>query len=40
MAFGPGQRNLVGHSPWGHKRVRHNLAAKPTITTKHDINKC
>ncbi|KAI4549293.1 hypothetical protein MG293_001623 [Ovis ammon polii] len=21
-----GQRNLVGYSPWGHKRVRHNLA--------------
>ena len=21
-----GQRNLVGYSPWGHKRVRHDLA--------------
>ena len=21
-----GQRNLVGYSPWGHRRVRHNLA--------------
>ena len=21
-----GQRNLAGYSPWGHKRVRHNLA--------------
>ena len=23
-----GQRNLVGYSPWGHKRVRHTLATK------------
>ena len=23
-----GQRSLVGYSPWGHKRVRHDLAAK------------
>ena len=23
-----GQRNLVVHSPWGHKRFRHNLATK------------
>ena len=23
-----GQRSLVGHSPWGCKRVRHNLATK------------
>ena len=23
-----GQRSLVGYSPWGHKRVRHNLAIK------------
>ena len=22
------QRSLVGHSPWGHKRVGHNLATK------------
>ena len=24
-----GQRGLAGHSPWGHKRVRHDLATKP-----------
>ena len=23
-----GQRNLVGYSPWGHKRIRHDLATK------------
>ena len=23
-----GQRNLAGYSPWGHKRVGHNLATK------------
>ena len=23
-----GQRSLEGHSPWGHKRVEHNLAIK------------
>ena len=23
-----GQRSLVGYSPWGHKRVRHDLAIK------------
>ena len=23
-----GQRSLVDYSPWGHKRVRHNLAIK------------
>ena len=23
-----GQRSPVGYSPWGHKRVRHNLAIK------------
>ena len=23
-----GQRNLVGYSPWGHKRVRYNLVTK------------
>ena len=23
-----GQRNLAGYSPWGHKRVRHQLATK------------
>ena len=24
-----GQRSLVGYNPWGHKRVRHDLATKP-----------
>ena len=24
-----GQRNLVGYSPWSHKRIRHDLATKP-----------
>ena len=28
-----GQRSLVGYSPSGHKRVRHNLLTKTTITT-------
>ena len=23
-----GQKRLVGYSPWGHKRVGHNLATK------------
>ena len=23
-----GQRSLVGYSPWGHKRARHNLATQ------------
>ena len=26
----PGQRSLVGYSPWGCKRVRHDLATKTT----------
>ena len=25
---GDGQRRLAGCSPWGHKRARHDLAAK------------
>ena len=24
----PGQRSLVGYSPWGHKRVIHDLVTK------------
>ena len=24
-----GQGSLAGYSPWGHKRVRHDLASKP-----------
>ena len=27
------QRNLVGYSPWGHKRVRHNRAAEQQAKT-------
>ena len=30
------QRSLVGFSPWGHKRVRHNLATKQQ--QKHDFS--
>ena len=26
-----GQRSLVGYSPWGCKRVGHNLATKPQL---------
>ena len=26
-----GQRGLAGHSPWGHKRVRHDLATKQQL---------
>ena len=26
-----GQRNLVGYSPWGRKRVIHDLATKPSL---------
>ena len=26
-----GQRSLAGYSPWGHKRVRHELATNPTL---------
>jgi len=29
-----GQRRLAGCSPWGHKRVRHNLATKTAVTTR------
>ena len=28
-----GQRSLVGYSPWGRKRVRHNLATNTTVHT-------
>ena len=24
----PGQRSLAGYNPWGHKKVRHDLATK------------
>ena len=26
-----GQRSLVGYSPWGHRRVRHDLATKQLL---------
>ena len=26
-----GQKSLVGHSPWSHKRVRHDLVTKQQI---------
>ena len=26
-----GQRSLVGYSPWGHKRVSHNLATEQQL---------
>ena len=29
------QRNLVGYSPWGCKRVRHDLATKPSLSDSH-----
>ena len=29
-----GQRRLLGYSPWGHKRVRHNLATKQQHANK------
>ena len=32
--FFPGQTNLVGYSPWGHKRVGHDLTINTTATTK------
>ena len=25
-----GQRSLAGYNPWGHRRIRHNLATKQT----------
>ena len=39
-----GQRNLAGYSPWGHKRVGHNLATKQQQQIPHGVtfmvNKC
>ena len=29
--LGNGQRSLVGYNPWGHKRVRHDLATKQQV---------
>ena len=28
-----GQKNLLGYSPWDHKRVRHNFATKQQFQT-------
>ena len=37
-----GQRSLAGYSPWGHERVRHDLAAKqqqqPTVVITEDLH--
>ena len=30
-----GQRNMVGYSPWGHKRVRHDLPTKQQLQNKN-----
>ena len=32
-----GQRNLGGYSPWGHKRVTHNLETKTSTNKPNDI---
>ena len=34
----PEQRSLEDYSPWGHKRVRHNLATKQQQSTKESKN--
>ena len=31
LGAGEGQGNLACHSPWGYKRVGHNLATKKTM---------
>ena len=31
-----GQRSLVGYSPWGYKRVGHNLATKQ-VSHRRDV---
>ena len=28
-----GQRSLVGHSPWDHRRVRHDLVSLASLVT-------
>ena len=33
------QRRLVGYSPWGHKRVRHDLTTKQQLSFKHTLQK-
>ena len=32
-----GQRSLAGYSPWGHKRVQHNLATKIMNNNKYRV---
>ena len=34
-----GHRSLVGYSPWGHKRVRHNLATTATTMKSRYLNQ-
>ena len=31
------QRNLAGYDPWAHKRVRQNLATKPSTTIENQM---
>ena len=35
-----GQRGLVSYSPWGHKRVRHNLATKHQLISGQAQREC
>ena len=30
-----GQRNLLGYSPWAHKRVKHDLSTKQLTAIRH-----
>ena len=34
-----GQRSLVGYSPWGHKRVRHDLTSKQQSISPMNVQK-
>ena len=34
-----GQSSLVGYSPWGHKRVGHNLTTKTTTTQEENLTQ-
>jgi len=36
-----GQRSLVGYSPWGHKRVRHDRATDTLeLWRRHELATC
>ena len=35
-----GQRSLVGYSPWGHKRVGHDLATKQQLQQQSNLTQC